>query len=126
MDKETVFKLLKAVSDSGAYEIRSFNLYPACRVDYCTLGESDVKDHCLIFDDADSYYECLTLRYSNIKDVEINDNSIVFETYSGERYSVCIMSLKPVDLASVRKMILESDNEQENNMETGSSQEEGA
>ena len=95
-------------------------------MDYCTLGEPNVEYHYLIFDDADSYYECLRLRYDNIKDVEMNDNSIVFETYSGERYGVCIISLKPVDLVSVRKMILESDNEQENNMETGSSQEEGA
>lgn len=121
MNKETVFKLLKAVSESGVYEIMSFNLYPKCRVYYCTLGESNVEYHYLSFDNGD--FDCLTLDYSCIKDVDINDSSIVFETYSGERYGVCIISVKPVDLASVRKMILESENEQENNMETGSSQE---
>ena len=121
MNKETVFKLLKVVSESGTYEIRSFNLYPACRVDYSTSGESNVEHHYLVFDDGNPDFDCPVLDYSNIKDVEMNDNSIVFETYSGERYSVCIISLNPVDLASVRKMILESDNEQENNMETRSS-----
>lgn len=126
MNKETVFKLLKAVSESGVYEIMSFNLYPKCRVHYCTLGEPNVEYHYLSFDNGDSDSDCLTLNYGSIKDVKMNDNSIVFETYSGERYGVCIISLKPVNLASVRKMILESENEQENNMETGSSQEEGA
>ena len=111
MNKETVFKLLKAVSDSGVYEIRSFNQYPECKVDYCTLGEPKVEYHYLSFDNADSYYDYFRLRYGDIKDVEMNDNSIVFEMYSGERYSICIISLNPVDLASVKKMILESDNE---------------
>lgn len=124
MNKETVFKLLKAVSESDTYEIRSFNLYPERRVDYCTLGEPNVEYHYLSCDNGDSDSDCLTLNYGSIKDVKMNDNSIVFEMYSGERYSVCIISLKPVNLASVRKAILESENEQENNMETGSSQEE--